>query len=117
MMTDGAGSFTFGAATDLRAPFQEDPLTAGTGIIYTTSGPTRTVAVDSTAVPLLGTVNTYLNQSTPGTNPASGLQKIYAKAGSGFCALDSTGTERCTGGGGGGSSTTTETIDVPAERV
>lgn len=113
MSTDGAGSFTFGSPTDLRALIQDDPLTAGTGMVYSKAGSTRSVAVDSTAVPLLGTANTYLNQATPGANPASGYQKIYPKAGSGVCALDSTGTERCTGSGGG-SSTTTETIDVPA---
>src|SRR5579871_1657000 len=113
MSTDGAGSFTFGAPTDLRALIQDDPLTAGAGIVYTKAGSARSLAVDSTIVPLLGTANTYLNQSTPGTNPASGYQKIYPKAGSGFCALDSTGTERCTGSGGG-SGTTTETIDIPA---
>jgi hypothetical protein len=114
MTTDGAGSFTFGSVTDLRGVFQDDPLTPGAGILYTKAGSMRTLAVDSTAVPLLGTVNTYFNQSTPGTNPASGFQKIYAKAGSGFFALDSTGTERCTGSGGGSSTTTTETIDMPA---
>jgi hypothetical protein len=52
MTTNGSGSFTFGTVSDLRALLQDDPLTAGAGIAYSKSGATRTLAVDSTQVPL-----------------------------------------------------------------
>jgi hypothetical protein len=42
------------------------------------------------------------------SNPSSGTQKGYFKAGSGFCALDSGGTERCTGSAGASSPLTTK---------
>ena len=40
------------------------------------------------------------NQSAPATPPTG--QIMYCKSGSGWCAKDSTGTERCTGAAGGG---------------
>ena len=100
MMTNGAGSFTFGPETDLRAPVQDDPLTAGIGILYTKAGSTRAVAVDTTAVPLLNTSNDYAEVTASGA-PAAGKERVYAKAGSGLCARDSGGNERCTVSGGG----------------
>lgn len=100
MSTNGAGSFTFGAATDLRAPLQDNPLTPGTGIVYTKAGSTRTLAVDTTAVPLLGASSDYTEITAPGA-PAAGKERVYAKAGSGLCVRDSSGNERCTVSGGG----------------
>jgi hypothetical protein len=41
----------------------------------------------------------------PPATPTTG-EVLYCKAGSGWCAKDSLGTERCTGGGGGGGSGT-----------
>src|SRR5262245_11649216 len=38
----------------------------------------------------------------PGQLPPVGKQLLYCKAGAGWCAKDSAGTERCTGSGGGG---------------
>jgi hypothetical protein len=48
------------------------------------------------------------SEITTPSNPSSGTQKAYFKAGSGLCSLDSTGTERCTGSGGGSSPLTTK---------
>jgi len=113
VMTTSGSSFAFGAVTDLRAPFQDDPLTAGTGLVYSKSGSVRTVSIDTTLVPILSNYGDYMEIAAPGA-PATGLERVYAKAGSGFCAKDSSGTERCTGGsGGGGSSTMTDTIQLP----
>lgn len=116
VMTTSGSTFAFGTVTDLRAPFQDDPPAAGTGLVYTKSGSIRTISIDTTMVPILSNYGDYMEIATPGT-PAAGLERVYAKAGSGFCAQDSTGTERCTwqggSGGGGGASTTTETIQLP----
>jgi hypothetical protein len=95
MTTNGTSSFTFGPPTDLRAPLQDDPLTAGTGIVYTKTGSTRALAVDTTAVPLLATGNDYSEITAPAA-PGSGKERIYAKTGAGLCAKDSSGIERCT---------------------
>ena len=115
VMTSSGSTFAFGTVTDLRAPMQDDPPAAGTGLIYTKSGSVRTLSIDTTLVPILSNYGDYMEMSAPGA-PASGFERIYAKAGSGFCAQDSTGTERCTGqgsGSGSGSSTTVETIQLP----
>lgn len=51
----------------------------------------------------------YIEMARP-ANPPAGLARVYGKAGSGLCALDSGGTERCTGSGGGGPATLTRTL-------
>lgn len=114
VLTASGSTFTFGAVTDLRAPFQDDPPAAGIGLVYSKSGTVRTISIDTTVVPILSNYGDYMEIAAPGA-PAAGLERVYAKAGSGFCAKDSSGVERCTGGtGGGGSSTMTETIQLPA---
>lgn len=40
-------------------------------------------------------------QATPGVVPAAAFQEVYVKAGSGICALDHAGTERCSSTGSG----------------
>ena len=80
-----------------------DPPSVSTGLSL--SG--TTVSVDSAVVPLLSANNAFtsyqvLSEIATPSNPASGLVRIYAKSGSGLCALDNGGTERCTGTGGGG---------------
>jgi len=113
VMTTSGSNFVFGAVTDLRATFQDDPPAAGTGLVYSKSGSVRTISIDTTVVPILSNYGDYMEIAAPGA-PATGLERVYAKAGSGLCAKDSSGTERCTGGsGGGGSSTMTETIQLP----
>jgi hypothetical protein len=98
VMTSDGSSFTFGEVTDFRASLQDTPLTAGTGIISSKSGSVRSLSVDTTTVPLLGTSSDYLELATPGAPPA-GKERVYAKAGAGLCAQDSIGNERCTGSG------------------
>jgi hypothetical protein len=41
----------------------------------------------------------FVEMAAP-ANPPAGFERVYAKTGSGLCALDSSGTERCTGSGG-----------------
>lgn len=111
-MNSGAGSWTFSTTvTDLRAPLQDNPLTAGTGITITKSGATRTAAVDTTVIPLLSQADIFTEVSAPSA-PAAGKQAGYMKAGSGWCAKDSSGTERCTGSGSSGA-TDVQYISVP----
>jgi hypothetical protein len=57
------------------------------------SPPAGTLALDSTVL-------ACENQTAPATPPQG--QILYCKAGAGWCAKDSSGTERCTGSGGGG---------------
>lgn len=47
----------------------------------------------------VSTHNDWTQISTPGTNPASGYLRVYAKTGSGVCWLTSAGTETCAGAG------------------
>lgn len=47
----------------------------------------------------VSTSNDWTQISTPGTNPASGYLRVYAKTGSGICWLSSAGTETCAGAG------------------
>lgn len=59
----GGGSWTFSTTpTDLRAPIQDDPLTAGAGILVTKSTATRTVAIDTSSVP-----RKFFGTTTPGS--------------------------------------------------
>lgn len=62
---------------------------------------TDTYLVPLTFGPSLAYMFTGTEQSTPGSNPGAGLEQAYFKAGSGLCALDHSGTERCTGGNAG----------------
>lgn len=39
------------------------------------------------------------NLATPGQTPPAGQQLLYCKAGSGYCAKDAAGVEKCTGTG------------------
>lgn len=48
--------------------------------------------------------------STPAALPATNFMKGYFRAGQGFCALDSAGTEYCPGAGGGGSASVINNI-------
>jgi len=48
MTGSGGTTFTFGAVTDLRAPFQSDPISGGTGITVGKSGGSRTVGLAAT---------------------------------------------------------------------
>src|SRR5690348_108010 len=51
----------------------------------------------------------YIEMAKP-ASPAAGSVRVYGKPGSGLCALDSGGTERCTASGGGGPTTITRTL-------
>src|SRR5690242_6257622 len=56
------------------------------------------------AIPLLSQTpvngkRDFAEIATP-SNPSAGFARVYGKAGSGLCALNSSGVERCTGSGG-----------------